>query len=77
VKGVEDLNICIIGAQGIVGVGAITHMLTSSSPAIRVRPDPLPPRVTADDRSAHRAFVRTLGSEAIWRDYFTVRTIAA
>jgi hypothetical protein len=27
VKGVEDLNICIIGAQGIVGVGAI--ILTS------------------------------------------------
>jgi hypothetical protein len=24
VKGVEDLNICIIGAQGIVGVGATT-----------------------------------------------------
>jgi len=23
VKGIEDLNICIIGAQGIVGVGAI------------------------------------------------------
>jgi hypothetical protein len=28
VKGVEDLNICIIGAQGIVGVGAITRMST-------------------------------------------------
>ena len=28
VKGVEDLNICIIGTQGIVGVGAIIHMLT-------------------------------------------------
>ena len=27
VKGVEDLNVCIIGAQGIVGVGAI--ILTS------------------------------------------------
>ena len=26
VKGVEDLNICIIGAQGIVGVGAIIRM---------------------------------------------------
>jgi hypothetical protein len=26
VKGVEDLNICIIGTQGIVGVGAIIHM---------------------------------------------------
>jgi len=25
VKGVEDLNICIIGAQGIVGVDAITR----------------------------------------------------
>jgi hypothetical protein len=25
VKGVEDLNICIIGTQGIVGVGAIIH----------------------------------------------------
>ena len=26
VKGVEDLNICTIGAQGIVGVGAITRI---------------------------------------------------
>jgi hypothetical protein len=26
VKGVEDLNICIIGAQGIVGVGATSPM---------------------------------------------------
>jgi hypothetical protein len=25
VKGVEDLNICIIGAQGIVGVGVTTR----------------------------------------------------
>jgi hypothetical protein len=30
VKGVEDLNICIIGAQGIVGVGATTRMSTWS-----------------------------------------------
>ena len=28
VKGVEDLNICIIGAQGIVGVGPIIHTST-------------------------------------------------
>jgi len=26
VKGVEDLNICIIDTQGIVGVGAIIRM---------------------------------------------------
>ena len=28
VEGVEDLNVCIIGAQGIVGVGAITPTRT-------------------------------------------------
>jgi len=28
VKGVKNLNICLIGAQGIVGVGAITRMCT-------------------------------------------------
>ena len=28
VEGVEDLNICIIGAQGIVGVGAIIRTST-------------------------------------------------
>jgi hypothetical protein len=28
VKRIEDLNICIVGAQGIVGVGAITRMPT-------------------------------------------------
>jgi hypothetical protein len=33
VKGVEDLNICIIGAQGIVGVGATTRICILSSPA--------------------------------------------
>ena len=29
VKGVEDLNICIIGAQGIVGVGATILTFTA------------------------------------------------
>ena len=28
VKGVEDLNVCIIGAQGIVGVGVTTRTST-------------------------------------------------
>jgi len=28
VKGVEDLNICIIGARGIVGVGATIRTST-------------------------------------------------
>jgi hypothetical protein len=33
--------------------------------------------VTAEDRTAHRAFVRTLGSEAAWLDYFTIKSVAA
>jgi DNA polymerase III subunit epsilon len=44
---------------------------------IRVRPNPLPPRVTADDRAAHRAFVATLGSDAVWLDYFAIKSAAA
>jgi DNA polymerase III subunit epsilon len=44
---------------------------------VRTRPQPLPPRVTAEDRNAHRAFVATLGSDAVWRDYFTVKSVRA
>jgi hypothetical protein len=32
---------------------------------------PLMPRVTAEDLAAHRAFVATLGENAIWRDYLS------
>ncbi len=35
----------------------------------RQRPLPLVPRITADDREAHRAFVATLGDKPIWNDY--------
>jgi DNA polymerase-3 subunit epsilon len=44
---------------------------------IRVRPNPLPPRASADDRNAHRAFVATLGTNAIWLDYFTIKSARA
>jgi len=36
---------------------------------VRVRPQPLPPRVSAAEREAHRAFVASLGEKAIWNDY--------
>jgi len=36
---------------------------------VRVRPAPLAPRVTDDEREAHQAFVATLGDKAIWNDY--------
>jgi DNA polymerase-3 subunit epsilon len=43
-----------VGAAQAIGVG---------------RPQPLPPRVTADERAAHRAFVATLGDAAVWLNY--------
>ena len=38
VKGVEDLNICIIGTQGIVGVGAIIRMFIALCQAVAWHP---------------------------------------
>jgi DNA polymerase-3 subunit epsilon len=35
----------------------------------RQRPVPLAPRVSDEDRAAHRAFVATLGDKAIWQSY--------
>jgi DNA polymerase III subunit epsilon len=43
---------------------------------VRTRPQPLPPRATADDRNAHRAFVATLGSDAVWLAYFSIKAAA-
>jgi hypothetical protein len=31
----------------------------------------------ANERTAHRDFVRTLGSDAVWLAYFTIRSAAA
>ena len=36
---------------------------------VRVRPQPLAPRIDAEERAAHRAFVATLGAAAVWRSY--------
>jgi DNA polymerase-3 subunit epsilon len=35
----------------------------------RVRPVPLPPRITDEERAAHAAFIATLGENAVWRSY--------
>jgi DNA polymerase III subunit epsilon len=36
---------------------------------LRERPQPLPQRLSDDERAAHRRFILTLGENAIWRDY--------
>ncbi|HXW26427.1 MAG TPA: DNA polymerase III subunit epsilon, partial [Xanthobacteraceae bacterium] len=44
---------------------------------VSVRPVALVPRLSADDRAAHAAFVATLGPTAIWRDYLSAEETAA
>ncbi len=55
-----------IGAGGAAG-GALS---------IRVRPQALSSRLTAEERAAHFTFVATLGDGAIWRDYVRGRDLA-
>lgn len=41
------------------------------------RPQPLAPRLTAEIEEAHLVFVKTLGDEALWRQYLMRRDAAA
>ena len=44
--------------------------------AVRLRPSPLPPRLTPTEQAAHYLFVQTLGAGAIWQDYRRPFTVA-
>jgi DNA polymerase III subunit epsilon len=58
--------------QAQLGLAATVTSLAAGravAGAARQRPTPLPSRLTDADRSAHRAFVDTLGANPIWRDY--------
>jgi DNA polymerase-3 subunit epsilon len=54
---------------GPVGIGAAGR--------IRVRAVPLAPRLSEADRAAHRAFVATLGENAIWASYLAAAATEA
>jgi DNA polymerase III subunit epsilon len=68
-----EVYIELIGArQANLGLAAIVVSSVEArtvSAAIKVRPVPLLPRVTDEERAAHRAFVATLGQEAMWLKY--------
>jgi DNA polymerase-3 subunit epsilon len=51
-------------ATPAVAAGAIT--------VVRERTVPLAPRLSEEERAAHRSFVATLGEAAIWRDYLSL-----
>lgn len=42
---------------------------TARGAKAKPRPEPLPPRITPDQIEAHRAFVGTLGADAVWLKY--------
>lgn len=49
--------------------GAQAAILQAQEMAVRPRPAPLAPRLSPAEREAHRAFVATLGTEALWLRY--------
>ena len=51
---------------------AVPMAVTGAVVVVRQRTVPLAPRITEEDRTAHREFVATLGDNAIWRDYLSL-----
>jgi DNA polymerase-3 subunit epsilon len=49
--------------------GAQAGLLRANEIAVRPRPRPLAPRLTAAEIEAHRVFVASLGAEALWLRY--------
>ena len=75
-----EVYIELIGArQAALGLELMAGdaMCDRDHVAIRVRAVPLAPRITVDDRAAHRAFIATLGPSAIWHDYLTPESAPA
>lgn len=67
-----EVYVELIGArQANLGLAAaeLVGEMRVAAVAIRTRPQPLAPRLTADERAAHDAFIATLGEAAIWRHY--------
>ncbi|HWV97750.1 MAG TPA: DNA polymerase III subunit epsilon [Xanthobacteraceae bacterium] len=67
-----EVYIDLIGArqsQLILTETSLSHSVGPSDAPRRQRPIPLQPRVSEDDRAAHRAFIATLGDKPIWHEY--------
>ena len=58
-----------LGLEEARAAGAVAARVS----AIRIRPTPLLPRLSAEERDAHTAFIASLGANAIWRDYLIAR----
>jgi DNA polymerase III subunit epsilon len=54
---------------GLTEVTGLAVMSQGAALVVRLRPTVLQPRLSEEERDAHRRFVATLGANAIWRDY--------
>jgi DNA polymerase-3 subunit epsilon len=67
-----EVYVELIGARqaalSLVEESAVTVDVAATT-VVRVRTIPLLPRLTAAEREAHRAFVATLGDNALWKAY--------
>jgi DNA polymerase III subunit epsilon len=72
--GARQANLLLAGDRGVANAAAsaaapdATGQRNATQPrtTARQRPKPLPARLTADDIAKHKAFIATLGPQAIW-----------
>jgi DNA polymerase-3 subunit epsilon len=69
-----EVYVELIGArQSLLGLADMTGTARETqrgAAAVHVRPEPLTPRLGAQEAEAHRQFVASLGENAIWNDYW-------
>jgi DNA polymerase-3 subunit epsilon len=61
--GARQANLGLAAGDGGAAEMRVTAII------VRTRPQPLAPRIAADELDAHRAFIATLGEAAVWRKY--------
>jgi DNA polymerase III subunit epsilon len=59
-------------AQLVLAQAAAPGRAAGQAIVLRERPVPLTPRLSDEERAAHRGFVASLGETAIWRDYISL-----
>jgi len=65
-----DVYVELIGArQKAMSFGDTSRQRRTQASIIEPRPSPLPDRLSEDEKSAHAAFVATLGEDAVWSRY--------
>jgi DNA polymerase-3 subunit epsilon len=60
--GGRQTTLSLVSTSGLAAI-AVSEM------SRRSRPEPLPPRISDEERLAHSAFIATLGEQAVWKAY--------